>query len=177
VLDVSAVFADKALLRLVMLAAISVLQACYLVGDAADEWSVPRRFFVVDECWSMLGSEEAARFLQENWKLARARGVANIAICHRVSDLAAQADSASAVSKIAGGLAADAQTQVLFRTAPQALAETTAALGLSEPEAAALARLPRATALWRVRDASSLVQHLRSDFERSFTDTDARLAG
>ena len=75
VLDVSAVFSDKALLRLVMLAAISVLQACYLVGDATDEWSVPRRFFVVDECWSLLGHDEAARFLQENWKLARARGV------------------------------------------------------------------------------------------------------
>ena len=93
VLDVSAVFSDKALLRLVMLAAISVLQACYLVGDATDEWSVPRRFFVVDECWSLLGQDEAARFLQENWKLARARGVANVAVCHRVTDLGAQADS------------------------------------------------------------------------------------
>ena len=93
VLDVSAVFSDKALLRLVMLAAISVLQACYLVGDASDEWSVPRRFFVVDECWSLLGQDEAARFLQENWKLARARGVANVAVCHRVTDLGAQANS------------------------------------------------------------------------------------
>jgi type IV secretory pathway VirB4 component len=177
VLDVSAVFADKELLRLVMLAAISVLQTCYLVGDADDEWSVPRRFLVVDECWSMLGSEEAARFLQENWKLARARGVANVAICHRVSDLGAQADSASATSKIATGLLADAQTHVLFRTAPQALVATTEALGLTDRESEVLTRLPKATALWRVRGRSSLVRHVRSSYEESFTNTDARLAG
>ena len=176
VLDVSSVFFDKALLRLVMLAAISVLQACYLATDGADDWAVPRRFLVVDECWSMLGSEEAARFLQENWKLARARGVANVAICHRVTDLAAQADAGSATSKIADGLLADAQTQVVFRTSTHVLAETTEALGLTEAEAGALSRLPRATALWRVRGRSSFVHHARSAYEASFTDTDSRLA-
>jgi hypothetical protein len=177
VLDVSSVFSDKALLRLVMLAAISVLQACYLVGDAADEWSVPRRFFVVDECWSMLGSEEAARFLQENWKLARSRGVANIAVCHRVTDLGAQADSGSATSKIADGLVADAQTQVCFRTSSHVLEETKATLGLTDAEAAALPRLPKATALWRVRGRSAFVRHQRSPYEEKFSDTDARVSG
>jgi len=176
VLDVSAVFSDKALLRLVMLAAISVLQACYLVGDADDEWSVPRRFLVVDECWSMLGSEEAARFLQENWKLARARGVANVAVCHRVTDLSAQADSGSATAKIADGLIADAQTQVCFRTAPYVLQDTRDALGLTDAESTTLPHLPRATALWRVRGRASFVRHLRSPYEESFTNTDARLA-
>ena len=177
VLDVSAVFSDKALLRLVMLAAISVLQACYLVGDASDEWSVPRRFFVVDECWSLLGQDEAARFLQENWKLARARGVANVAVCHRVTDLGAQADSASATSKIGDGLIADTQTQVVFRTSSHVLAETQRSLGLSSPEAEMLSRLPKATALWRVRGRSAFVRHVRSPYEESFTDTDARLSG
>ncbi len=177
VLDVSAVFSDKEILRLVMLAAISVLQACYLVGDATDEWAVPRRFLVVDECWSMLGSEEAARFLQENWKLARARGVANVAVCHRVTDLGAQADSGSAVAKIADGLVADAQTQVCFRTSAHVLSATKATLGLTDAEAEALPRLPKATALWRVRGRSAFVHHVRSPYEESFTDTDARLAG
>lgn len=176
VLDVSAVFSDKALLRLVMLAAISVLQAQYLAGDAVDEWSVPRRFFVVDECWSLLGHEEAARFLQENWKLARARGVANLAVCHRVTDLSAQADTSSATSKIGDGLIADTQTQVVFRTSSHVLSETRRSLGLSGPEADVLTRLPKATALWRVRGRSAFVRHVRSTYEESFTDTDARLA-
>lgn len=177
VLDVSSVFFDKALLRLVMLAAISVLQACYLAGEGTDDWLVPRRFLVVDECWSMLGSEEAARFLQENWKLARARGVANMAVCHRVTDLGAQADSTSATSKIADGLLADAQTQVIFRTSSHVLDETREALGLTDPEAAVLRRLPRATALWRVRGRSAIVSHVRSPYEERFTDTDSRLSG
>lgn len=176
VLDVSSVFFDKALLRLVMLAAISVLQACYLATDGDNDWLVPRRFLVIDECWSMLGSEESARFLQENWKLARARGVANLAVCHRVSDLAAQADSGSATSKIADGLLADAQTQVIFRTSSHALEQTRRALGLSDAEAAVLAQLPRATALWRVRGRSCVVRHVRSSHEARFTNTDSRLS-
>ncbi len=175
VLDVASVFFDKALLRLVMLAAISVLQACYLSGGI-DDWLVPRRFLVVDECWAMLGSEEAARFLQENWKLARARGVANVAVCHRVTDLGAQADAGSATSKIADGLVADAQTQVVFRTSSHVLEETRDALGLSNAETAALSRLPRATALWRVRGRSCFVRHVRSAYEVGFTDTDARIS-
>jgi type IV secretory pathway VirB4 component len=176
VLDVSAVFSDKALLRLVMIAAIAVLQACYLEGDASDEWSMPRRFLVVDECWSLLSQEESARFLQENWKLARARGVANVAVCHRVTDLSAQADSDKATSKIGDGLIADTQTHIVFRTSAHALEETRRSLGLSDPETETLPRLPRATALWKVRGQSTFVRHVRSAYEETFTDTDARLA-
>ena len=176
VLDVSSVFSDKALLRLVMIAAIAVLQACYLQGDMSDDWSVPRRFFVVDECWSLLGQEESARFLQENWKLARARGVANVAVCHRVTDLSAQADSDKATSKIGDGLIADTQTHVVFRTSTHALGETRRSLGLSGPESATLPRLPKAVALWKVRGQSSFVRHLRSPYEATFSNTDSRLA-
>jgi type IV secretory pathway VirB4 component len=177
VLDVSAVFSDKALLRLVMLAAISVLQACYLVGDAGDEWAVPRRFLVVDECWSLLGQEETARFLQENWKLGRARGVANVAVCHRVTDLSAQADSDSATAKIGEGLVSDTQTHVVFRTAAHVAEKTADSLGLTPTEKQTVMRLPKATALWKVRGRSAFVRHLRSPYEEGFTDTDARVAG
>jgi type IV secretory pathway VirB4 component len=176
VLDVSAVFNDKPVLRLTMLAAISALQAILASADEADEWRVPQRFLVVDECWSILQNEEAARFLQEQWKLARRRGVANVAVCHRVTDLGAQADAGTAISKIGEGLIADAQTQVVFRTSAHALEATRAALGLTPTEAAELPRLPKACALWRVRGRSAFVQHLRSSYERTFTDTDGRLA-
>jgi type IV secretory pathway VirB4 component len=175
VLDISAVFNDKTLLPLVMLAAISVLQAIYMVGDADDEWSVPRRFLVVDEGWSITQNEEATRFLQENWKLARRRGVANIAICHRVTDLGAQADSGTAISKIGEGLLDDAQTQIVFRTSPHVIEQTAAALGLTAAEAAELPRLPKGCALWKVRGRSAFVQHIRSSYERRFTDTDGRV--
>jgi type IV secretory pathway VirB4 component len=176
VLDVSSVFSDDAVLRLVMIAAISVLEACYADHAVADEL-VPRRFFVIDECWSMLGSETAARFLQENWKLARARGLCNIAVCHRIADLGAQSDSELATSKIAQGLISDAQTQVLFRVSPVASDATRQVLQLSQPETEAMTNLPRGVALWRVRGHSAFVRHLRSRHEQQFTDTDSRLAG
>ncbi len=176
VLDISAVFNDKTLLPLTMLAAISVLQSIYLVGDATDEWKVPRRFLVIDEGWSITQNEEATRFLQENWKLARRRGVANVAICHRVTDLGAQADSGTAISKIGEGLLDDAETQIVFRTSPHVLEATTAALGLTATEAEALPRLPKGCALWKVRGRSAFVQHIRSEYEKSFTDTDGRLS-
>lgn len=225
VLDVSAVFSDKDLLRLVMLGATSYLQSLYTSGspgpldggpfdggqsdagqldtghfdtghfdagqlDAGpsswasgdresggptDELLVPRRLFVVDECWSLLNNEEATRFLQESWKLSRRYGVANIAICHRVADLGAQADAGSALQKIGSGLLADSQTQVLFRTHQSALEVTREALGLSELEAECVTRLHRARALWRIRGASMIVDHVRSAAEASFSDTDERL--
>jgi hypothetical protein len=176
VLDISSVFNDKTLLPLTMLCAISVLQSIYMIGDAEDEWSVPRRFLVIDEGWSITQNEEATRFLQENWKLARKRGVSNIAICHRVTDLGAQADSGTAISKIGEGLLDDAQTQIVFRTSPHVLDATASALGLTPAETAELPRLQKGCALWKVRGLSAFVEHNRSRYETTFTDTDARLA-
>ncbi len=215
VLDVSAVFSDKDLLRLVMLGATSYLQSLYTTGipgpfdggqsdgeqsdagqldagpstrassdrasadpesgEPTDELLVPRRLFVVDECWSLLNNEEATRFLQESWKLSRRYGVANVAICHRVADLGAQADAGSALQKIGSGLLADSQTQVLFRTHQSALEVTREALGLSSLEAECVTRLHRARALWRIRGSSTIVAHVRSAADASFSDTPERL--
>ena len=122
VLDISSVFNDKPVLRVVMLSAIAALQSTYMVDAGSFDFAVPRRFLVADECWSILQNEEATRFLQEQWKLSRKLGVANVAICHRVTDLGAQADSGTAVSKIGEGLLADAQTQIVFRTSAHVLA-------------------------------------------------------
>ena len=175
VLDISAVFNDKPVLRVVMLSAIAALQATYMADAGSFEWATPRRFLVADESWSILQNEEATRFLQEQWKLARKLGVANIAVCHRVTDLGGQADSGTAISKMGEGLLTDAQTQIVFRTSAHVLDATRTALGLTDREAEELPRLPKACALWKVRGRSAFVQHIRSDYERSFTDTDARL--
>ena len=175
VLDISSVFNDKPVLRVVMLSAIAALQSTYMVDAGSFDFAVPRRFLIADESWSILQNEEATRFLQEQWKLARTLGVANIAVCHRVTDLGAQADSGTAISKIGEGLLTDAQTQIVFRTSPHVLDETRTALGLTDTEAAELPRLPKACALWKVRGRSAFVSHIRSEYERSFTDTDSRL--
>ncbi len=64
-----------------------------------------------------MAEERTARYLQACCKLCSSYGVANISICHRISDLRSQADDGTATAKIALGLLADADTRVLFRQA------------------------------------------------------------
>src|SRR5262249_41903324 len=106
VLDLSAVHSDPEALTLVMIATTAWLQAVLARPDG------PPRLQVLDEAWSLLGSERTTRYLQACWKLSRAYGVANIAIVHRLSDLRAQADDGTAASKLSMGLLADTQTRV-----------------------------------------------------------------
>ncbi len=175
VLDLSAVFNDRQLLSLVMLGAVSALQSIYAAPKGVDERALPRRLSVVDEGWAILGDTEAARFFQSSLKLSRRFGVANVLVFHRVSDAGAQADTDTATAKIAEGLIADAEIKVIFRTHPKVLDETVAAFALSDEEAAALSSLPQGRALWKLGGHSAFVDHLRSDYEASFSDTDSRL--
>ncbi|MEO8698276.1 MAG: DUF87 domain-containing protein, partial [Acidimicrobiales bacterium] len=74
VVDLSAVHHDGDALTLVMIAATAWLQAILARADG------PPRLQVLDEAWSLLGSERTSKYLQSCWKLSRAYGVANLAI-------------------------------------------------------------------------------------------------
>jgi hypothetical protein len=172
VLDLSAVHHDRDALALVMVAATAWIQARLAVKDGV------QRIQVVDEAWALLGTPSAVRHLQASWKLCRDYGVANVAIAHRTSDLRAQADDGTAVAKVAAGLLADTETRVLFRQAPDQVAETRSLLGLSEAEADVLPHLGRGRALWKTGgSAAALVQHVVTAREWRFCDTDAALLG
>ena len=139
---------------------------------------MPRRFLVIDEGWSITQNEEATRFLQENWKLARRRGVANVAVCHRVTDLGAQADSGTAISKIGEGLLDDAQTQIVFRTSPHVLDATTRrARAHSRPRPRRSPACRRAARSGRCEAAPPSCSTSARTTRQTFTDTDARLSG
>jgi hypothetical protein len=170
VLDLSAVHHDPDALTVVMIAATAWLQAVLARPDG------PPRLQVLDEAWSLLSSERTTRYLQACWKLSRAYGVANIAIVHRLSDLRSQADDGSATSKLSMGLLADTQTRVLFRQSSDQVGEASELLGLTGPEALLLPRLAKGRALWKVGDRTAVVAHVIAPFERSFCNTDARMA-
>ena len=170
VLDLSAVHHDPEALTLVMIAATAWLQAILANPDG------PRRLQVLDEAWSLLGSERTTKYLQGCWKLSRAYGVANLAIVHRLSDLRAQADDGSSASKVSMGLLADTQTRVLFRQSTDQVREATDLLGLTTTEAALLPRLAKGRALWKVGGHTAVVAHVIAPGERHFCDTDARMA-
>ena len=169
VLDLSAIQHEPEALTLVMLAATAWLQAVLARPDG------PPRLQVLDEAWSLLGSERTSRYLQSCWKLGRAYGVANIAIVHRISDLRSQADDGTATAKVSMGLLADTQTRVLFRQSTDQVDEARSMLGLTTSEAEVLGRLCRGRAIWKVGGRTAVVQHVIADGERRFCDTDARM--
>ena len=170
-IDLSAVHGDRTVLGVVMAAATAWISGHLARRDGR------QRVQVIDEAWALLANQASVRHLQASWKLCRDYGVANIAVAHRVADLRAQADDGTALAKIAAGLLGDTETRVLFRQAPDQVAETKALLGLSDTEAELLPRLARGRALWKRPGGSTLVQHVVAASEWPFCDTDASLLG
>lgn len=172
VLDLSAVHHDPDALPLVMVAATAWLQALMTSGRGR------QRVQVLDEAWCLLGTRHTASYLQACWKLGRTYGVANIAIAHRPSDLAAQADDGTATAKIAAGLLADTATKVVLRQAPDQLAAAGELLGFTPAEQAVVGHLVRGRALWKIGAHTAVVHHhLAPGEEIGLCDTDQSMRG
>jgi hypothetical protein len=122
-----------------------------------------------------LSDVAVGRFLRSSWKLARARGVANVAVCHRASDLSASGAAGSEEARLAEGLLADSETVVCYAQPASELDCLASVLGCPASELAVLPSLPRGVALWRVAGQSYLVEHLLASHERDMVDTDGRL--
>ena len=170
VIDLSGVIGDKRARSLVMVAALawSRTQQHRLTGR--------QRVNVNDESYYLYGNPETVEFAQERRKLGRSYGEANIDICHRPSDLGAQADDGTATAKIAQGLLADTATTITFRQHPGELDLAARLLGLNEIEAhRCVARFPRGNALWKIGDRSIIATHHRPACLQAETDTDQHM--
>lgn len=168
VVDLSDVYHSEALPALMVCAAAWL---SFLTSSLAD-----RTVFVVDEAWALLSEASVSRYLRASWKLARARGLCNVAVCHRASDLAA-ASTEEGGSQFAEGLLADSETVVCYAQPASELASLAGLLGCSVREIEYLPRLGRGVALWRVGSRRFLVEHILSSRERPIVDTDERLRG
>jgi hypothetical protein len=169
VLDLSAVYHSPAL---------GVLMACAAawLQSAVQATHRNRILLVVDEAWAILGNLGVARWLQSSWKLSRALGVANIAVLHRLSDLASVGAAGSEQVGLAEGLLADSETRVVYAQSPGEVARTGELLGLTATEADLVSTLHRGTALWKVGRRSFLVEHRLGAEERRLVDTDQAMA-
>ncbi len=165
VLDLAAVYHSPAL---------GVLMACAAawLQHAVSSGQRRRILLVVDEAWAILGNLGVARWLQTSWKLSRALGVANMAVLHRLSDLAAVGAVGSEQVGLAEGLLADSETRVVYAQSPGEVARTGELLGLTATEAELVTELRRGTALWKVGRRSFLVEHRLAAGERWLADTD-----
>lgn len=166
VMDLSGVVDNERAMALAMVAAMGwARQQRFRVGDR-------QRVNVNDESYYMYRLAETVEFAQERRKLGRHYGEANIDICHRPSDLSAQADDGSRVAKMAAGLLPDSATRIVFRQAASELAGAESMLGLNPTEVACIASAKRGRALWRLGDRSVLGQHYRPAVLAGLTDTD-----
>ena len=123
----------------------------------------------------MLHDLATARWLQATFKLARAMGVANVAVVHRLSDLQAAGAAGSAQQQLAEGLLADTETRVVFAQAPSEAEASRHLLRLTVTERDLVTQLPRGVALWKVADRSFLVEHRVGRMEAALVDTDAAM--
>lgn len=158
-------------------AAQGILMVCvsaWLSGRLARDDGI-RRLVVLDEGWSVLADPATATFLQRSWKLARAYGVANILVVHRLSDLRSAGAEGSRETRIAEGLLSDSETRVILQQSPADLEATRELVGLTATEAEHVATLGRGAALWKVGGRSFVVQHRLSPGEWALVDTDARM--
>ncbi len=168
VLDLSALHGSSAL---------GILMVCvsaWLSGRLALD-DTTKRLVVLDEGWAVLADAATATFLQRSWKLARAYGVANLLVVHRLSDLRTAGPDGSRESRIAEGLLSDSETRVILKQSPADLEATRDLVGLTATEVEHVARLWRGEALWKVGDRSFLVAHRISGAEHALIDTDGRM--
>ena len=169
VLDLSAVYDSDAL---------GVLMACaaaWLQGMLARDDGT-KTIFILEEAWAVLMQLATALWLQSNFKLARARGLQNVAVIHRLSDLAAVGAQGSHQERVAKGLLSDTETAVIYGQPHSEIEATRALLGLPHAQSAILPQLERGVGLWRVGQRPFLVFHRLGRIERALVDTDFRMA-
>lgn len=171
VLDLSPLGSDDEALALAMACASGWLDS------AVSGVSGGRRWIVYDEAWRLLRSAPLVRRMQAQWKLARAYGIANLLILHRLSDLDAVGAAGSESRALAEGLLADCSTRIVYRQETDQLATTARALGLSATERDVLPQLPRGTGLWSMPGRSYLVRHELDPRQAALVDTDSAMRG
>lgn len=170
VLDLAALYGSPAL-GILMVCATAWLQG--IVQHQAREGR--QVLLVVDEAWAILRDVAVARWLQATWKLARAWGVSNIAVLHRVSDLEAVGAAGSEQRSLAEGILRDSETRIIYAQPPGEIELAATTLSLTPVEREVLGRLGRGVALWKIANHASMVKHLIGPAEWPLIDTDAAM--
>lgn len=132
-------------------------------------------FSVVEEVWRVADKIGVAEWLQTNFKLCRALGIANVLSLHKLTDFGTAGGEGSRAARIAQGLVADAGCIVIYRQSPDQRAVLRDDLGRSETEVELALTLNLGEAIWVVDQHSELVQQRMSSFEREITFTDEQM--
>jgi type IV secretory pathway VirB4 component len=135
-----------------------------------------QRWVIYDEAWRLMRDPALLARMQEQWKLSRALGIANLMVIHRLSDLDAVGDTGSEARALAEGLLADCSTRIMLRQEADQLRHTAALLDLTDVEQQVIGRLPQGRALWRIGRRSFVVAHRLHEQESHLFDTNAAMS-
>ena len=139
-LDISALAGDDTLTGLLMTCAGAWMEAA--LADPAGG----KRLVIYDEGWHLMRQPALLVRMQQQWKLSRAWGIANMLVIHRLSDLEAVGGDHSEARALATGLLGDTATRILYMEPFDEATRAGEQLGLSSVEIAQLPISPKATA-------------------------------
>ncbi len=134
-----------------------------------------QRWCVYDEAWRLMGEPALLKRMDAHWRLARAYGISNMLIFHKLTDLENVGDVGSAQRSLASSLLANAETRIVYRQESDQLGVTAKTLGLTGTEQSLLPTLGTGQGLWRIKERSFVVQHQLHPSELSMFDTTARM--
>lgn len=134
-----------------------------------------QRLVIYEEGWDNISSEADLQRMVEAWKLARAYGIFNVLILHKVSDLNMAGDQGSRMAAMAKSLLADADVKVIYRQDRSTLKLTGDELDLSDRERSLLKHLDKGVGLWRLGASSFQVKNDLTRVELALFNTDERL--
>jgi hypothetical protein len=132
-------------------------------------------FCVWEEVWQVASNIGVAEWLQANFKLCRALGIANVVSLHKLTDFGTAGGEGSRLARIAQGLVADAGGIIIHRQSPDQRSILREDLGRSDTEVELAMTLGIGEAIWVVGLYSVLVQLRLSAQERSITYTDEQM--
>ncbi|MGP5390309.1 ATP-binding protein [Glutamicibacter arilaitensis] len=168
-MDLSRVAENAALLSVLMTCSSAWMEAALLDPDGGQRW------MIYDEAWRMMAFPSLLRRMDAHWRLARAYGLANMLVFHKISDLENVGDHGSANRALANSLLANAETRIVYRQEQDQLASTATALGLTGTELGLLPGLGTGQGLWKIKDRSFVIQHQLHPDELELFDTTSRM--
>jgi hypothetical protein len=169
-LDLSQVTENSTLISALMTCSSAWMEAALLDPAGGQRWCI------YDEAWRLMSQPAMLKRMDAHWRLARAYGIANAMIFHKVSDLDNVGDAGSAMRGLANSLLANAESRIIYRQESDQLGPTSAALGLTGTEQSLLPTLGVGQGLWKIKGKSYVVQHQLHPAENRLFDTSARAA-
>lgn len=168
-LDLSRVTENSMLISVLMTCSSAWMESALLDPAGGQRW------VIYDEAWRLMQHPALLRRMDAHWRLARAYGIANMLVFHKLTDLENVGDQGSAMRALANSLLANAETRIIYRQESDQLGVTAAALGLTATERKLLPTLGVGQGLWRIKDRSFVSQHQLHPAELELFDTTSRM--